>query len=182
MRKWTSLTWWSMRSNLPLKGAYSRSFAKFSAPVCLSSWVSHSIQPAYNSAIPSEDSLEHLITSSSNTEPGEVTTQSTSSVNQKTTKKDKTSLKQKLGNYADVLKGIMQTVCWWLPRKVIILCLLFQMMDPSGNSLEVEELLDEVIVHRLLRKNMVWLDLLVWCLFNILFKFHHKVRVASKTI
>ncbi|VDM70012.1 unnamed protein product [Strongylus vulgaris] len=77
----------------------------------------------------SEDSLEHLITSSSSSaEPGEVTTPSTSaSASQKSIKKDKTSLKQKLGNYADVLKGIMQT-----------------MMDPSGNSLEVEELLDEV--------------------------------------
>ncbi|KAK6029560.1 HECT-domain protein [Ostertagia ostertagi] len=76
---------------------------------------------------PSEDSLEHLITSSSNTEPGEVTAPSTSSsASQKNIKKDKTTLKQKLGNYADVLKGIMQT-----------------MMDPSGNSLEVEELLDE---------------------------------------
>ncbi|KIH67050.1 HECT-domain protein [Ancylostoma duodenale] len=76
-----------------------------------------------------EDSLEHLITSSSSSaEPGEVTTPSTStSTSQKSIKKDKTSLKQKLGNYADVLKGIMQT-----------------MMDPSGNSLEVEELLDEV--------------------------------------
>ncbi|WKY07585.1 hypothetical protein Q1695_007222 [Nippostrongylus brasiliensis] len=74
-----------------------------------------------------EDSLEHLITSSSSTEPGEVTAPSTStSVSQKNIKKDKTSLKQKLGNYADVLKGIMQT-----------------MMDPSGNSIEVEELLDE---------------------------------------
>ncbi|KAK6057908.1 hypothetical protein COOONC_04533 [Cooperia oncophora] len=74
-----------------------------------------------------EDSLEHLITSSSNTEPGEVTAPSTStSASQKNIKKDKTTLKQKLGNYADVLKGIMQT-----------------MMDPSGNSLEVEELLDE---------------------------------------
>ncbi|KAJ1366081.1 E3 ubiquitin-protein ligase hecd-1 [Parelaphostrongylus tenuis] len=73
-----------------------------------------------------EDSLEHLITSSSNAEPGEVTTPSTSTSSQKNVKKDKTSLKQKLGNYADVLKGIMQT-----------------MMDPGGNSLEVEELLDE---------------------------------------
>ncbi|KAK5970210.1 E3 ubiquitin-protein ligase hecd-1 [Trichostrongylus colubriformis] len=74
-----------------------------------------------------EDSLEHLITSSSNTEPGEVTAPSTSSsASQKNIKKDKVTLKQKLGNYADVLKGIMQT-----------------MMDPSGNSLEVEELLDE---------------------------------------
>lgn len=59
-----------------------------------------------------EDSLEHLITSSSSSaEPGEVTTPSTStSTSQKNIKKDKTSLKQKLGNYADVLKGIMQTV------------------------------------------------------------------------
>ncbi|KJH41368.1 HECT-domain protein [Dictyocaulus viviparus] len=72
-----------------------------------------------------EDSLEHLISSSSNVEPGEVSAPSTSTP-QKNIKKDKTSLKQKLGNYADVLKGIMQT-----------------MMDPSGNSLEVEDLFDE---------------------------------------